>query len=75
MNWRWIWRLFLTEREDRWDADLVFVGLGVGIGGYVGRRYDSTLAAIGIALVILAAREVIFHRFVNPRRRKQIRAS
>ena len=70
MNWRErLRRLVLANPRNRWSADPVFIVLGIILGVWVADARENVLSGIGVAVLVLALREFLFHFFVKGRRR------
>lgn len=67
MRWKELLRLVRAAPEDHWDADLLFVLLGVLLAVWVGSAHDSAILGLGVAALVWAVREVLFHLFVRRR--------
>ena len=61
-------RLIMEAPENRWNADILFVPLAVFLGVWIGAAPGRRLLGIGVAAVVLALREVLYHVLVRRRR-------
>ena len=61
-------RMVWPPPEDRWGLDMLFLIVAVGVGGWVGRVEGRKVLGAGIAVLVLALREAVFHVFVRRRR-------
>jgi len=68
VKWSTVRNLIWTPPEKRWDADLFFVPMAVFFGVLVGGTRNHWIPGIGVAALVLAARELLYHWLVRCRR-------